>query len=205
MKYPLLYLLTKKLKGLKSYYIIAKRNPSCEIRSTNVSREAVLGKHLIIREGVQITARSSIGDYARINKNTTIINANIGRYCSIGYNTIIGPPNHLVDAFTTSNAILYIKELAVLFPNQPHAMPPQIGNDVWIAANCLVLQGVSIGDGAVIAGGSVVTKDVEAGWIYGGVPAKKIRRRKVDELSLSKLGEDWYDLDLETLVDRLTR
>ena len=53
-----------------------------------------------------------------------------------------------------------------------------IGKDVWIAANCLITAGVSIGDGAVIGGGSVVTKDVPQNAIVGGVPAKIIKMRK---------------------------
>lgn len=53
-----------------------------------------------------------------------------------------------------------------------------IGNDVWIGAKAVILAGVTIGDGAVIAAGSVVTKDVEAYTIVGGVPAKKIKDRE---------------------------
>ena len=52
-----------------------------------------------------------------------------------------------------------------------------IENDVWIGANCLILPGVTIGEGAVVAGGSVVTKDVPAYAIVGGTPAKIIRMR----------------------------
>lgn len=57
-----------------------------------------------------------------------------------------------------------------------------IGNRVWLSNNCIVLPGVTIGEGAVVAAGSVVTKDVEAFSIYGGVPAKKIaeRNRAID-------------------------
>ena len=56
-----------------------------------------------------------------------------------------------------------------------------IEDDVWIGANAIILRGVKIGKGSVIAAGSVVTKDVERYCIYGGVPAKKIRQRFTDE------------------------
>jgi acetyltransferase-like isoleucine patch superfamily enzyme len=56
-------------------------------------------------------------------------------------------------------------------------LPTKIGRDVWIGANAVILGGVTIGDGAVIAAGAVVTKDVEAGAIVGGVPASLIRKR----------------------------
>ncbi len=52
-----------------------------------------------------------------------------------------------------------------------------IGNDVWLGANCVVVAGVTIGDGSVIAAGSVVTKDIPAGTIAAGIPAKPIRSR----------------------------
>ena len=53
--------------------------------------------------------------------------------------------------------------------------PIHIGKNVWIGANSMVLPGVTIGDGAVIAAGAIVTKDVPANTIFGGIPAKKIK------------------------------
>lgn len=58
------------------------------------------------------------------------------------------------------------------------AAPVEIGNDVWIGANAVILPGVSIGDGAIVAAGAVVTQDVAASNIVGGVPAKFIKRRE---------------------------
>jgi acetyltransferase-like isoleucine patch superfamily enzyme len=57
--------------------------------------------------------------------------------------------------------------------------PIQVGADVWIGANCIVLKGVSIGDGAIVAAGSVVTKSVAPYTIVAGVPANFIRTREV--------------------------
>ena len=58
---------------------------------------------------------------------------------------------------------------------QHHSAPIHIANDVWIGANSVITQGVSVGKGAIIAAGSVVNKDVEAMTIVGGVPAKVIK------------------------------
>jgi len=57
-------------------------------------------------------------------------------------------------------------------------LPTRIGRDVWIGANAVILGGVTIGDGAVVAAGAVVTKDVEAGAVVAGVPARLLRRRE---------------------------
>jgi len=58
--------------------------------------------------------------------------------------------------------------------------PIQVGTDVWIGANCIVLKGVSIGDGAIVAAGSVVTKSVASYTIVAGVPAQFIKSRETN-------------------------
>lgn len=55
--------------------------------------------------------------------------------------------------------------------------PTKIGRDVWVGANAVILGGVTIGDGAVIAAGAVVSRDVEAGAVVAGVPARRINSR----------------------------
>ena len=61
-----------------------------------------------------------------------------------------------------------------------HPLPISIGKNVWIGANATVLPGVRIGDGAIIAAGAVVSKDVEENTIVGGVPAKVMKTIEVE-------------------------
>jgi len=68
-----------------------------------------------------------------------------------------------------------------------------IGNDVWIGANVLAIAGIKIGDGAIVAAGSVVTKDVPPYAIVGGVPAKIIRYRFTDEQIKDLLNMQWWN------------
>lgn len=71
--------------------------------------------------------------------------------------------------------------------------PIEIGNDVWIGCNVTIVRGVKIGDGAIIAAGSVVTKDVQPYTIVGGVPAKFIKHR-FDVKSIARLMDlQWWD------------
>ena len=72
-------------------------------------------------------------------------------------------------------------------------MAPVIGNDVWVGMNVIIMRGVTIGDGAVIAAGSVVTADVEPYSIAGGIPAKHIRYRFSKEIIESLLEIRWWD------------
>lgn len=75
-------------------------------------------------------------------------------------------------------------------------LPPSIGNDVWIGAGVMIVRGVKIGDGAILAGGSVVAKDVEAYSIVGGVPAKLIRRHFSDDICQRLQGLKWWQYDI---------
>lgn len=65
----------------------------------------------------------------------------------------------------------------IIFSGKPELKETKIGNDVWVGAYTKIKTGVTIGDGVIIAMGSVVTKDVPAYTIYGGVPAKEIKKR----------------------------
>jgi acetyltransferase-like isoleucine patch superfamily enzyme len=71
---------------------------------------------------------------------------------------------------------------------------PSIGNDVWIGRNATLMSGVQVGDGAVIACGSVVTRDVPPYAIVGGNPAKVIRYRFDDETISALLESEWWNL-----------
>jgi len=75
-----------------------------------------------------------------------------------------------------------------------------IGNDVWLGRNSLVLSGVTIGDGAVVAAGAVVTSDIPAYAIAGGVPAKVIRYRFTPEQIAALLRIRWWDWPDEAIV-----
>lgn len=84
----------------------------------------------------------------------------IGDRTLIGHNAVITTINHCLDVEKRANMI---------------PKPVHIGSDVWFGANVTVLPGVSIGDGAVIAAGAVVTKDVPSRTVAAGVPAKVIK------------------------------
>ena len=84
----------------------------------------------------------------------------IGDRVLIGHNTVLATIDHDLDPASRQN----------------HYAPIRIGNDVWIGASAVITKGVTVGDGSVIAAGAVVTKDVPAHTVYGGVPARLLRR-----------------------------
>ena len=79
-----------------------------------------------------------------------------------------------------------------------------IGNDVWIGTNVLILSGIRIGDGAVVAAGAVVVKDIEPYAIYGGIPARKIGQRFSDDLINELKDIKWWDKPLEWIKTNAT-
>lgn len=91
----------------------------------------------------------------------------IGDRSLIGYRTIISSANHIIPPN---------KEKIFYSGHEPKKII--IENDVWIGGNCVITAGVRIGEGAVVAAGSVVTKDVPPFTIVGGVPAKIIKERQ---------------------------
>ena len=90
----------------------------------------------------------------------------IGDDVLIGHNVVFATLNHDEDPDSRGNLI---------------AAPIKIGNKVWIGSNATILSGVNVGDGAIIAAGAVVTKDVKEKSIVAGVPAKFIRMIKEKE------------------------
>jgi Acetyltransferase (isoleucine patch superfamily) len=91
------------------------------------------------------------------------------------------------------------EELKPLIPDTMYLIA--IGNDCWIGANALIMQGVTIGDGAIIGAGSVVTKDVEPYSIYCGNPAKQIRKRFTEEQIEFLLKVQWWNYSFEKLAE----
>lgn len=133
----------------------------------------------------------------------------IGKFCQIAYGTkfIMGPANHRLCSVTTYPFNVFGGAWAENTPPHmdqlPHKGDIMIGNDVWIGRESIIMPGVKIGDGAIIAAYSMVAKDVPAYTVYGGNPAKFIKKRFDDELIDLLLRLRWWDLEPEVLTDFL--
>ena len=122
----------------------------------------------------------------------------IGHYCSIAPNvTFVVSADHRVDTISTYPFKVYCagQDLEGISKGDI-----EVGDDVWIGCNATILSGVSIGQGAVVAAGSVVTKDVPPYAIVGGAPAKVIKYRFEEEV-IEKL----LQIDYGKLTDEIVR
>lgn len=131
----------------------------------------------------------------------------IGKFCQIAHGTtfIMGAANHRLGSATTypfnvmggvwrEISTPHIEEL-------PHKGDTVIGNDVWLGRNCTILPGVKIGNGAIVAACSVVTKDVAPYTVVGGNPARFLKKR-FDDGTAALLEElRWWDLPPEELTE----
>lgn len=145
---------------------------------------------------------TTIDRYSYIGSYCTVVNTQIGAFCSIADNCVIGGAMHPVN--WVSSSPVFCKGKNILFTNfSRHSFETSkrtiIGNDVWIGNYCMIKQGVKIGDGAIIGMGAVVTKDVLPYSIVGGNPAKLIRMRFDDYIISQLLQIDWFHFDDSTL------
>jgi acetyltransferase-like isoleucine patch superfamily enzyme len=141
----------------------------------------------------------------------------VGCYCSLAGGLIVMGERHPIEDITSSVVVydhhkqhfeaLYrdYQVSPVRFHMQvpAYAPPPVIEHDVWIGQNVMLARGITIGTGSVVAGGSVVVKNVEPYTIVGGNPARVIRRRFDEKISARLLAIEWWTIDPADLLQWL--
>ncbi|TIP49654.1 MAG: CatB-related O-acetyltransferase [Mesorhizobium sp.] len=151
-----------------------------ELRTRLGLRKPYPGKHVTV-------GRKTYGvDVANVFQATAEAPVIIGAYCSIAAGVLfIAAGEHPMSLVSTYPFAGADRDLT--------KGPITVGNDVWIGSRAIVLSGVTIGHGAVVGAGSVVTKDVPPYGIVAGNPAKLIRYRFEPETIAALLGIRWWD------------
>lgn len=172
-----------KIKNFLQYFRRKRYNRKhrTDIVSNRADLRAKYGVGTSVYYDTVVDRDTEIGSFCVINRDSSVENCTLGNYCSVSSGVWINPQEHPLHRFSTSH---------LLVPTEKNARV-NIGNDVWIALNAVILHGVTVGDGAVIAAGAVVTRDVPAYAIVGGVPAKIIGYR-FDEPTRAKLSASRY-------------
>lgn len=150
---------------------------------------------------------STFGKYCRVGINVEVNNAIVGNFTRIGRNTIIGPGSHPMNLLTSHNIFYKKNSLGrpewvgkIDFDEEKRI---EIGHDVWVGLNCIIMDGVKIGDSSIIAAGAVVTKDVPPFAIVGGVPAKVLKYRFPQEMIDRLMEIQWWSLPEEEITKRI--
>ncbi len=140
-------------------------------RLNNVHPTFNIGGKSKISKDLRADAYSYIGPNCIIYPGVTI-----GRYTMLAQNVQILGADHNYNTAGTP----------ITFSGRPNLKQTIIGRDVWVGANSTIMAGVNIGDGCIIAVGSVVSKDIPPFSIYGGIPAKLIKKRFKSEEDIEK-------------------
>ena len=197
MKFSIKYfinLLIKKARFRKAGKIIDFQLLHFNSVLTNVN----LDKGVMVTKNASLSC-CSIGRYSSIGRNTKIVHANIGAFCAISWDCTINAISHPIENLTIS-AFAYVPHVGnFVSERRQNFQQVVIGNDVWIGAQVIIMPGISIGDGAIIGAGSVVTKDVGAYQIVAGNPAKFFRCRFELDIINKLLENPWWELSDEVI------
>lgn len=172
----------------------------------------VMGKGCAINAYNRISD-THIGRYTYTSRSCNIMNASIGSFCSIGPGCQIGLGSHPSHLITTSP--IFYSTIGQLNGNKwverdyyNEFSTVKISNNVWLGANVIIMDGVSIGEGAICAAGAIVRNDVPPYSVVAGVPAKVIKYRfdvktinRLLELDLFEKEEEWLKKHLTGTVD----
>lgn len=183
----------------------------------NIWPHTIFLKHFIDQPNIQIGDYTYYNDFRLPVENVRqmlmpYIHPNspekvtIGKFTQIahGVQIITSSANHQMDGFSTYPFCIFGEPWSSAYTaNWPFKGDTLIGNDVWIGHQALIMPGITIGDGAIIASRSVVTKDVPAYTIVGGSPAQTLRQRFDEATIASLLTIKWWDWPIEKITRNL--
>lgn len=147
---------------------------------------------------VWVRPRVTFGRNSYMNDGYIREDVTVGRFCSIGRRVSLAAGEHPPQWLTTHPIVWNSRRSASVYERaaarQQRDPSTNIGHDVFIGDNVVVLPGVSIGTGAVVGANAVVTKDVPCYAVVGGVPAQLIRQRFPDKICAELLESEWWML-----------
>lgn len=200
---------------IRSYITKKKYNLTVLGHKTTLSNVNFEGNNAVFSN--TFLSNCHIGRCTYISHHVSLVNVKIGGFCSIANDVHTCNGQHPTSIFvTTFPAFYYNTESQIgytfhkgtpLFNTARYAINSKqfeviLGSDVWIGSHVLLMPGVSIGDGAIVAAGSVVTKDVEPYSIVGGVPAKEIKKRFTDAQIEELLNIKWWNWPFDEIKSR---
>jgi phosphonate metabolism protein (transferase hexapeptide repeat family) len=178
------------------------------IHETVRLREAEIGRRCEVLRN-SIVEYASLGDYSYLGENCDIAGAVIGKFTAIANLVRIGAPNHPMDR-PSQHRFTYVPEYYEASATRDRdffaarrADKVTVGNDCWIGHAAILLPGVTVGDGAVIAAGAVVSRNVPPYTVVGGVPARMIRKRFPDSIAEKLQRIAWWNWPDQLIFERL--
>ena len=174
-------MLLKRIKWLFRKARLSKQLEGFDAGILSYASEDVVFSYHVRLYGATTLSNASIGRHTYLY-GSKAANISIGSFCSVGPGTRLGGMGtHPLNMISTHPVFFSLrKQSGLTFADESHFeeyRATKIGNDVWVGADAIVIDGIEIGDGAVVAAGAVVTKDVPAYAVVAGVPARVIKYR----------------------------
>ena len=186
-------LIHNKNNNIKDYQLLAW---NCKIVCCNFEDEVRVSSNAEI-------SHTKIGYLSSVGRYTKITHSEIGKFCAISWDSTINAISHPYNHLTIS-AFPYVPHIGhFVVKRKQNYKKVIIKNDVWIGANSVILPGITIGNGAIIGAGCVVTKDVPDYAIVVGVPAKIIKYRFEPEIIKKLLELQWWHLDPKVIKENI--
>jgi acetyltransferase-like isoleucine patch superfamily enzyme len=182
------------------YFLNTPQNTD-KVKISGFSRglqNVTFGGKNIVPDRCNFSGTIAIGYATTLGYNNLISGSiTIGKYCQLGADVAIHATNHPIHTLSTYiGSNLFNGELTTL----KEIKKISIGNDVWVGHNVIIVGNVTIGNGSILAAGSVITKDVEPYTIVAGVPAIPIKKRFTQEIISEIEALQWWDLSEEELL-----
>ena len=192
------------------------QNKSFEVKKIN-SKISIGPSSIIFNSSFENTAnmdknscinRCSVGNYFGLGNFSYVADTDIGKFCTFASRVSVSPLNHPTNFLSIHefqfrnvehafNETLFIKDSKIL--NKLRSKRTTIGNDVWIGDNSVILRGVNLNHGVIVAAGSVVTKNVDPFSIVAGNPAHVMGKRFEDHIIEKLLALKWWDLNIKDM------
>ena len=172
------------------------------IGKNTIVGDTILGDNVTVHHDCSLM-NISIGAFSYVSAGCWLNLTQIGKFCSLGGELMSGCGEHPVN-FISTNPVFFstFTQSGVTFAQKDYCEEKKIitiGHDVWIGARAFIKDGIKIGNGAIVATGAVVVKDVPDYAIVGGVPAKIIRYRFSPEIIEQLLKIEWWNWSIERL------
>ena len=194
--------------------------PEKQIYPRTGDKQTIYLKNVITNKNIQVGDYTMYNDFVNdptlFEKNNVLYHYEInhdkliiGKFCSIacGACFILNSANHTLKSLSTYPFPLFFEEWELDRKNVTRSWDNKgdivIGNDVWIGYEAIILSGVTIGDGAIIASRAVVTEDIPPYTIVGGVPAKAIKKRFSEQTISHLLKIKWWDWTKERITQNI--
>jgi phosphonate metabolism protein (transferase hexapeptide repeat family) len=173
-------------------------HPGADVRGSSLGRYVEIGANTRILE-------SSLGDYSYTDRYADIAYSRLGKFVNIAAMTRINPSEH---PYYRASLHHFMYRSSYYWPDEQdeaqifdwrRSRPVIIGHDTWIGHGAVIMKGVTIGDGAIIASASVVTKNVEPYSIVTGAPARFLKYRHPPDIAERLKALAWWDWSHEAI------